>query len=105
MVGTPGRLAEFVRQGAVQLHRCPLLVLDEADQLLAANFVEDMGHITDHCGKKVGGCVLCGVRSAGLVHPDDALRTPGCGCCVECSMGSWEAGVGMYMPVRRALMG
>jgi hypothetical protein len=67
VVGTPGRLAEFVRQGAVQLHRCPLLVLDEADQLLAANFVEDMGHITDHAGKKVGGVGCIGWRCGGAV--------------------------------------
>jgi hypothetical protein len=29
VVGTPGRLAEFMRSGALKLHRTPLLVLDE----------------------------------------------------------------------------
>jgi hypothetical protein len=53
VVGTPGRLAEMVRGGALQLHRCPLLVLDEADQLLAANFSEDLAHVAAHAGKKV----------------------------------------------------
>ena len=29
------------------------MVLDEADQLLAPNFSEDMNHINLHCGKAV----------------------------------------------------
>ena len=29
VVGTPGRLAEFVRGGTLKLHQCPVLVLDE----------------------------------------------------------------------------
>ena len=29
------------------------MVLDEADQLLAPNFAEDMNHINAHCGKAV----------------------------------------------------
>lgn len=29
VVGTPGRLAEFVRTGVLRVHRTPLLVLDE----------------------------------------------------------------------------
>ena len=33
--------------------RCPIMVLDEADQLLAPNFSEDMNHINLHCGKAV----------------------------------------------------
>ncbi|KIY99108.1 DEAD-box ATP-dependent RNA helicase 47 [Monoraphidium neglectum] len=55
VVGTPGRLAEMVRAAALQLHRCPLLILDEADQLLASNFVEDMTHIVSHAGKRIEG--------------------------------------------------
>eukprot|EP00798_Chlamydomonas_sp_ICE-L_P014791 gene14791-20841_t len=53
VVGTPGRLADFVRNGKLKLHKCPVLVMDEADQLLAPNFAEDMAHITDHCGKRL----------------------------------------------------
>ena len=30
------------------------MVLDEADQLLAPNFTEDMSHINAHCGKSAG---------------------------------------------------
>ncbi|KAG1656109.1 hypothetical protein FOA52_010291 [Chlamydomonas sp. UWO 241] len=52
VVGTPGRVAEFVRAGVLRLHTCPLMVLDEADQLLAPNFAEDMTHINQHCGRR-----------------------------------------------------
>jgi hypothetical protein len=53
VVGTPGRLAELLRGGALQLHRCPLLIMDEADQLLGAAFSEDMTHVAMHAGKRV----------------------------------------------------
>jgi len=53
VVGTPGRLAEFVRAGDLRLHGCPLLVLDEADQLLAANFERDLEHVMAHCGRRL----------------------------------------------------
>jgi superfamily II DNA/RNA helicase len=49
-----------------QLHRCPLLVLDEADQLLAPNFAEDMMHVTDHCGQKGGRAAAAAERGGGL---------------------------------------
>ena len=52
VVGTPGRLAELSRDGALQTHRCGILVLDEADQLLAPQFREEMMRITEHTGKK-----------------------------------------------------
>ncbi|KXZ53661.1 hypothetical protein GPECTOR_6g578 [Gonium pectorale] len=52
VVGTPGRLAEMIRTGALRLHPCPIMVLDEADQLLAPAFAEDINYISDHCGKR-----------------------------------------------------
>ena len=55
VVGTPGRLAEMVRRGVLQLHQTPILVLDEADQLLGDNFKEDMAHVVEHAGKRVEG--------------------------------------------------
>ena len=36
------------------MHRCPCLVLDEADQLLGDVYARDMAHITLHCGKRLG---------------------------------------------------
>ena len=49
-VGTPGRLAELSREGVLQTHRTPALVLDEVDQLLAPNFREDLSRILEHTG-------------------------------------------------------
>ncbi|KAG2437120.1 hypothetical protein HYH02_011376 [Chlamydomonas schloesseri] len=53
VVGTPGRLSEMVRTGSLKLHKCPLMVMDEADQLLSSAFLEDMNHLNDHCGKRL----------------------------------------------------
>lgn len=55
VVGTPGRLAEFVRGGVLRLHGVCTLVLDEADQLLAPHFAEDMAKINEHAGKRLAG--------------------------------------------------
>lgn len=41
------------RMAALRLHRCPILILDEADQLLGDVYAADMAHITEHCGKKL----------------------------------------------------
>ena len=49
-VGTPGRLADLSREGVLQTHRTPALVLDEVDQLLAPNFREDLSRILEHIG-------------------------------------------------------
>ncbi|KAK9813006.1 hypothetical protein WJX72_007336 [[Myrmecia] bisecta] len=53
VVGTPGRLAELSRAGRLQTHNCPILVLDEVDQLLAPQFREEMTRLTQHVGKRV----------------------------------------------------
>lgn len=37
-VATPGRLLEFVRDGAIQLRRCTFVVLDEADRMLELGY-------------------------------------------------------------------
>eukprot|EP00210_Caulerpa_lentillifera_P000583 g564.t1 len=52
-VGTPGRLAEHSRKGTLLTHRCPILILDEVDQLAKIQFKEDMIRLTEHTGKKL----------------------------------------------------
>ncbi len=77
VVGTPGRVSEFVRIGVLKLHRCPLLVLDEADQLLAPAFAEEMNHITLHCGKSLLlGDAAGGGHDAGPEAGDGAPQPP-----------------------------
>lgn len=49
-VGTPGRLAELSREGVLQTHRTPALVLDEVDQLLSPHFRADLSRILEHTG-------------------------------------------------------
>lgn len=41
------------RMGALRLHCCPILILDEADQLLGDVYSTDMRHIVEHCGKRL----------------------------------------------------
>jgi superfamily II DNA/RNA helicase len=53
VVGTPGRLAELSRSGALQTHGAAVLVFDEADQLLAPQFREEVGRLADHTGRRV----------------------------------------------------
>ena len=55
VVGTPGRLAELSRSGILQTHGVRVLVVDEADDLLASNFRRDMARISEHTGKGVPG--------------------------------------------------
>ncbi len=50
VVGTPGRLAELSRDGRLQTHHTPALVLDEVDQLLDPHFREDLSRLLEHTG-------------------------------------------------------
>jgi superfamily II DNA/RNA helicase len=52
VVGTPGRLAELSMGGQLHMHGCGVLVLDEADQLLAPCFRKEMVRITEHAGAR-----------------------------------------------------
>lgn len=38
MIGTPGRLIDFLENGATNMRRCSFLVLDEADRMLDMGF-------------------------------------------------------------------
>jgi len=42
IVGTPGRIMSLIEQRAMELENLKVLVLDEADELLAKGFLEDM---------------------------------------------------------------
>lgn len=55
VVGTPGRLAELSRRGALRTHRTRTLVLDEADELLADTFWRDMVRLREHVGRQAEG--------------------------------------------------
>ena len=55
VVGTPVRLAELSRRGVLRTHALAHLVLDEADQLLAPQFREELVRLMEHSGKAPGG--------------------------------------------------
>lgn len=52
MVATPGRLFDLTSQGHLQLHRINILVLDEADHMLALGFIKDIRQLITHLPKK-----------------------------------------------------
>lgn len=78
VVGTPGRLAELSRDGALQTHRCGILVMDEVDQLLAPQFREEMSRIAEHTGKRCSGGRQTIAVSATLTPRVLALCAPWC---------------------------
>ncbi|MCP3892397.1 MAG: DEAD/DEAH box helicase [Desulfobulbaceae bacterium] len=45
LVATPGRLLDFINKGVVNLSRCKILVLDEADRMLDMGFIPDVRRI------------------------------------------------------------
>ncbi len=48
LVATPGRLIDLINQGACDLSRVEVLVLDEADRMLDMGFLPDMRRIISH---------------------------------------------------------
>jgi ATP-dependent RNA helicase DeaD len=42
VVGTPGRLLDFIRQGILVLNKAKYFVLDEADEMLSMGFIDDI---------------------------------------------------------------
>ncbi|HQZ70591.1 MAG TPA: DEAD/DEAH box helicase, partial [Anaerolineae bacterium] len=47
VVGTPGRLLDHMRRGTLDLTALRTVILDEADEMFAMGFVEDIGSILD----------------------------------------------------------
>ena len=47
VVGTPGRLLDLVRRGALDLSTVQTVVLDEADEMLSMGFIEDIETLLD----------------------------------------------------------
>lgn len=45
VVGTPGRVLDFIQQRVLNLKKCKYFVLDEADEMLGIGFLEDVKSI------------------------------------------------------------
>lgn len=52
VVGTPGRVMDHIRRGTLDLSTVATVVLDEADEMLAMGFVEDIEFILDQVPTK-----------------------------------------------------
>ncbi|HEX9402455.1 MAG TPA: DEAD/DEAH box helicase [Anaeromyxobacter sp.] len=48
VVGTPGRIYDFIRRGSLQLDEALVCCLDEADEMLNMGFFEEVTRILDH---------------------------------------------------------
>lgn len=52
LIATPGRMFDLVSQGALQLKRTEILVLDEADHMLDLGFIRDIRDLMRHLPRK-----------------------------------------------------
>jgi ATP-dependent RNA helicase DeaD len=52
LIGTPGRLLDHLRGGNIELSSLKAVALDEADEMLAMNFEEDLNAILEHAPKE-----------------------------------------------------
>ena len=52
LVATPGRMFDLVSQGHIKLDKIRILVLDEADHMLALGFINDIRQLIHHLPKK-----------------------------------------------------
>lgn len=51
VVGTPGRLIDLMKRGALKLDKLKTLVLDEADEMLSMGFVDDIEQVMSQAPK------------------------------------------------------
>lgn len=52
LVATPGRMFDLVSQGHIKLDKLRILILDEADHMLALGFINDIRQLIHHLPKK-----------------------------------------------------
>lgn len=52
LIATPGRMFDLVSQGHIKLDKIQMLVLDEADHMLALGFINDIRQLIHHLPKK-----------------------------------------------------
>jgi superfamily II DNA/RNA helicase len=55
VVGTPGRIIDLIEQRELQLRRCKMFVLDEADEMLSMGFIDEVRAILSRLPKQRQG--------------------------------------------------
>lgn len=82
LVGTPGRMRDHLERGSLQLDRVSVVALDEADEMLAMGFEEEVGAILDATPKDrrthlVSATFPPSVRSVAARYQHDAVMVAG----------------------------
>ena len=82
LVGTPGRMRDHLERGSLQLDRVTVVALDEADEMLAMGFEEEVGAILDATPKDrrthlVSATFPPSVRSVAARYQHDAVMVAG----------------------------
>lgn len=49
LIGTPGRLIDYLKQGVYDLGACQVVVLDEADRMFDLGFIKDIRYMLHRC--------------------------------------------------------
>jgi ATP-dependent RNA helicase RhlB len=49
LVGTPGRIIDYFKQGVFTLKKCEVVVLDEADRMFDLGFISDLRYLLRRC--------------------------------------------------------
>lgn len=78
IVGTPGRLNDLLRRGALQLDHLKVLVLDEADIMLDMGFREEIDEVLEAAPKNrsiwlFSATVMAGIKKLIKSHMDNVL--------------------------------
>lgn len=68
IIGTPGRLLDHIRRRTLDLSAVKMVILDEADQMLAAGFREDIEALVDQTPKKRQFILLSATMTEDTVH-------------------------------------
>lgn len=77
LVGTPGRVYDFLNASSVKTHSCGMVVLDEADRLLDGSFLGDIEKILNSLPKqRRTGLFSATIGSAGNSIFKTGLRNP-----------------------------
>ena len=53
VVGTPGRIRDLVKEGALLVHTAPILIVDEADLAFDMGFIEEIDGFASHMPEKL----------------------------------------------------
>ena len=81
IVGTPGRILDFLRQKAIRLNNCRFFVLDEVDEMLSIGFIDDVRTILSRLPDRRQGLFLSATLTprvdmlahSFLSHPDHVV--------------------------------